>query len=163
MNSNDEHQHLWVEKSRVTQPNAHGVFILPLWDTHNTISRKVPSIYSECECGDSLISPITDASLPQMGEEQVKVSEHLNPVTLDLGQRTRATELEPHIVDYPGEAAFEIIWLRDRLAEARRLALEEAAQIAESFAEEIHMENADTGDIAAAIRNRMAQPGERNG
>jgi hypothetical protein len=98
-----------------------------------------------------------------MGEEQVKVSEHLNPVTLDLGQRTRATELEPHIVDYPGEAAFEIIWLRDRLAEARRLALEEAAQIAESFAEEIHMENADTGDIAAAIRNRMAQPGERNG
>jgi hypothetical protein len=54
------HEHVWVEKSRAIESDKDGIYLLRLWDDANYIHRKVPSVYSECECGDSRISPLKE-------------------------------------------------------------------------------------------------------
>jgi hypothetical protein len=55
--------HLWIEMYRAETPDAEGIYRLRTFDG-SFISRKVPSVYLSCECGDDLIQPIDPASSP---------------------------------------------------------------------------------------------------
>jgi uncharacterized Zn finger protein (UPF0148 family) len=98
-----QHEHKWVEKRRVTEPNENGLYMLEVFDG-SSISRTVPSVYSDCECGDSLISPLG-------GGDVEPLAAHLNQLR-DAAKEFRGGEDSLPLPQIPTNQLLHRLWTK---------------------------------------------------